>query len=154
MASGETDAYVEIERLQRAYADIATRSAWSEVPSLLTPDAHITFDTHSGEPFEVHGATQFAEFGARMTGVFTFYEYIPLNFVVTISAGGTARGRTYSLEVSEDAKSGEWIEFYGTYDDEYALHEGSWRFSRRRYSTYGRRTGGRLEAYPLRWGPV
>jgi hypothetical protein len=151
VATTETDAYIEIERLQRAYADISTRGAWDEVPRLLTPDAHITFDTRSGPPLEIHGAVQFGAFGARMTDVFNFYEYIPLNFVVTFSAADTARGRTYSLEVAEDAKSGAWMEFYGTYDDEYAVHEGTWRYSRRHYRTYGRRTGGRLEAYPLPW---
>jgi SnoaL-like domain len=149
--AAESDAYIAIERLQRAYADIATRSAWDEVPHLLTPDAHITFDTRSGAPMEIHGSVQFGEFGAKMQGVFGFYEYIPLNFVVSFETGGTAKGRTYSLEVAEAAKSGEWMEFYGTYDDEYALHEGSWRFSRRHYRTYGRRTSGRLEAYPLPW---
>jgi hypothetical protein len=151
VATSENDAYMAIERLQRAYADIATRSAWEEVPNLLTPDAQVTFDTRSGTPLEIHGSVQFGEFGAKMKGAFSFYEYIPLNFVVTFSPGDTAQGRTYSLEVAEDAKSGAWLEFFGTYDDEYALHEGSWRFSRRHYRTYGRRTGGHLEAYPLPW---
>jgi hypothetical protein len=151
VVTSETDAYLAIERLQRAYADIATRSAWEEVPDLLTPDAHVTFDTRSGTPMEIHGSVQFGEFGAKMKGAFGFYQYIPLNFVVTFNAGDTAQGRTYSLEVAEEARSGTWLEFYGTYDDEYALHEGSWRFSRRHYRTYGRRTDGRLEAYPLPW---
>src|SRR3954463_13603139 len=124
MPSGETDAYIAIDRLQRAYADVATRLAWDEAPTLLTPDAHITFDTRTGQPFEIHGATAFAEFGAKMVGVFGFYEYIPLNFVVTIAADGTATGRTWSLEVGEEVQSGAWVEFYGSYDDEYALHEG------------------------------
>jgi hypothetical protein len=151
VAKSETDSYLAIERLQRAYADISTRSAWDEVPRLLTPDAHISFDTRSGAPLEIHGSVQFAEFGAKMKGAFAFYEYIPLNFVVSFNTDGTAQGRTYSLEVAEDAKSGTWLEFYGTYDDEYALHDGTWRFSRRHYRTYGRRTDGRLEAYPLPW---
>jgi hypothetical protein len=145
----ETVGYIAIQRLQSAYADISTRHAWREIVSIATPDACFSFDTHSGEPFQIRGAAEFGEFGAKMTGGFTFYEYIPLNFVVTFDPDGTARGRTYSLEVTEDAKTGDWVEFYGVYDDEYALFENEWRFSGRQYRTYGRRTAGRLEAFPL-----
>ena len=80
---------------------------------------------------------------------FAFYEYIPLNFVVTIASDDTASGRSYSLEVAEDRESGEWFEFYGTYQDEYTVFEGTWRFASRRYQTYGRRTGGMLTSFPL-----
>jgi SnoaL-like domain len=141
--------YLAIMRLQRSYADIATRAAWKEVASLATPDARFSFDTHSGTVFEMNGPVAFGEFGARMTKSFTFYEYIPLNFVVTIGPDGTAEGRSFSLEVAEDGETGDWVEFYGVYRDEYELFEGSWRFSLRHYRTYGRRTGGRLQAFAL-----
>jgi hypothetical protein len=146
-------AYLAIQRLQRAYADIATRNAWSEVGSLTTPDARFTFDTHSGTVFEVKGPAEFAAFGSQMNQRFRFYEYVPLNFVVTIGTDGTARGRSYSLEVAEDGETGKWNEFFGVYDDEYAVFEGTWRFARRQYRTYGRRTDGRLEAFPLETTP-
>jgi hypothetical protein len=142
-------AYLAIQRLQRAYADIATRQAWSEVPSLATPDARFSFDTHSGPVIEIEGPEEFGAFGAKANARFAFYEYIPLNFVVTIGSDDTARGRSYSLEVAEDRESGEWFEFYGTYRDEYAVFEGTWRFARRHYQTYGRRTGGMLTSFPL-----
>jgi hypothetical protein len=145
----DTLAYLAIMRLQRAYADIATRHAWQEVTSIATPDAQFTFDTHSGTLFEVEGAAEFGEFGVRMTQGFSFYEYIPLNFVVTFESDHNARGRSYSLEVTENRETGDWTEFYGVYQDEYAVFEGSWRFARRRYQTYGRRTNARLEAFPL-----
>lgn len=144
-----SDDYTAIDRLQRAYADVATRKAWAEVPALLTDDAIVTFDTRAGTPFEVQGAVAFAEFGAKAVGIFGFYEYIPLNFVVTIGDDGTAQGRTYSLEVADLLSTGEWIEYYGVYDDSYAHVDGTWRFARRHYRTYGRRTDGRLEKFPL-----
>ncbi len=150
----DTHAYIAIMRLQRAYADISTRRAWKEVPSLATPDAQFTFDTRSGKVFEVNGAVAFAEFGARMTASFTFYEYIPLNFVVTFSSDSRAAGRSYALEVAEDRDSGDWINFYGVYEDEYAVLDGAWRFARRRYRTFGRRRAGQLEAFPLEAGPL
>ena len=142
-------AYLSIARLLRSYADIATRQAWDEVASLATPDARFSFDTHSGQVFEFEGPVEFGAFGARMNQRFTFYEFIPLNFVVTFGTGATARGRSYSLEVAEDRETGDWTEFYGMYQDEYAVFEDTWRFARRHYQTYGRRTGGRLEVFPL-----
>jgi hypothetical protein len=145
----EALAYLAIMRLQRAYADVATRRAWPEIALLATPDARFSFDTRSGRIMEVVGAEAFGEFGAKMTARFSFYEYVPLNAIVTIGSGGTARGRAYSLEVGEDRDSGEWINFYGFYHDDYVLLDGAWRFARRHYQTLARRTGDRLEAYPL-----
>jgi hypothetical protein len=150
----DSPAYLAIARLQRSYADIATRRAWNEVASLASPNAHFSFDLHAGKSFQVDGAVEFGEFGAKMTAGFTFYEYIPLNFVVEIGPDGVAHGRSYSLEVAEDAKTGEWIEFYGVYQDEYAIFEGTWRFTRRHYQTFGRRTAGRLESFPLEDSPL
>ena len=149
----DTLAYVAIMRLHRAYADISTRQAWSEIASLATPDARFSFDTRSGSVFEVIGAQAFGEFGAKMTDRFSFYEYIPLNTVVTISTG-TARGRSYSLEVGEDRGTREWINFYGLYHDDYVLFDGTWRFARRQYQTLARRTGDQLQAYPLQDRPL
>jgi SnoaL-like domain len=145
----DTCAYLGIMRLQRAYADISTRRAWAEVPSLATPDAQFVFDTRSGQVFEVNGTAAYAEFGAKMTEAFSFYEYIPVNFVVSIDPEGTAQGRTFSLEVAEERETGDWLDFYGLYQDSYMLLEGNWRFTRRHYRTLGRRRAGQLQAFSL-----
>lgn len=145
----DTDAYLAIERLQRSYADIATRHAWGEITAIAVPDALFTFDTHADNMFEVKGVAAFAEFGTKMTDRFSFYVYTPLNFVVSINSDGTAYGRSYALEAATDADTGDWLNFYGIYQDHYAIFEGTWRFARRHYRTYGRRTAGRLEAFPL-----
>lgn len=147
-------AYLAIMRLQRAYADIATRRAWPEIAALATPDARFSFDTRSGPVIEVVGAKALGEFGAKATGSFSFYEYLPLNTVVTIGTTGTAQGRSYSLELCEDRDTREWINFYGLYHDDYALFDGTWRFARRQYQTLGRRTGDRMEAFPLQDRPL
>jgi SnoaL-like domain len=141
-------AYLELMRLQRAYADIATRRAWPEIAALAIPGARFSFDTRSGRVIEVD-AGALGEFGARATAQFSFYEYIPLNAVVTIDATGTARGRSYALEVGELRDTREWINFYGFYHDDYVRLDGTWRFARRQYQTLARRTGDRMETFLL-----
>jgi hypothetical protein len=133
----DAETYAAIQQLQQAYADVVTRGAWDEVPTLLTPDAHIRFVTSSGEVFEVDGAEAFGKFGANMTG-FDFFQYIPLTFVVSSTPEGTLEGRTSSLEVAEN-EAGEWIESYSIYDDVYAQTDGRWRFARRSHRTVKRR---------------
>ena len=142
-------AYIAIAQLQRRYADISTRRAWSEVGTIATPACRFSFDTRHGL-FEIEGAAAFAESGAQLADRFTFSDFIPVNFVVTFGSDGTAHGRSYCLEVAEERETGEWIEHYGLYEDEYALFEGTWRFSRRHYRTLARRTAvGPAEIFPL-----
>ena len=96
------------------------------------------------------GIDAFVEFGATMTDRFSFYEYVPLNFVVKVDPAGTARGRSYSFEIGEDRDTGEVVTFYGMYHDDYARVDDTWLFTRRQYQTLARRTGdGALESYPL-----
>jgi hypothetical protein len=144
----DIEAYIAIARLQNAYADISTRHAWDEMEALATPDARFSFHTKGGL-FEVEGGAAFAELGPRMSEQFSFHLLVPVNFVVVVGTDGTAQGRSYLLELNEDRESGTWNEVFGTYSDDYVLYEGTWRFSRREYSPFGRRSGGRLEAFPL-----
>ncbi len=101
------------------------------------------------EAIEIDGPAEFAAFGSRSNERFSFYVYIPLNFVVTIGNDGTATGYSYSHEVAEERDSGVWAEFYGTYEDEYSCFEATWRFACRHYRTYGRLTASRFEHFPL-----
>lgn len=141
---------IAIMRLQRAYADVSTRRAWPEFAALATPDARFSFDTRTGDVIEVIGMEAFAQFAATMTDRFSFYEYVPLNFVVKVDSADTARGRSYSFEIGEDRETGEVVTFYGMYHDDYARVDGTWRFTRRQYQTLARRTGdGAVESHPL-----
>jgi hypothetical protein len=145
----DTEAYVAISRLQRAYADVSTRHAWDEMESLATPDARFSYHTKNGV-FEIRGGGGFAELGPQMSQQFGFHLLIPINFVVAIGVDRTtATGRSYLLEYNEERESGTWNEIYGIYYDEYKLHEGSWLFSKREYRPFGRRSAGRLEWFPL-----
>jgi hypothetical protein len=148
----ETKAYIAITRLVRAYADIGVRRAWDEVLSLAAPRARFSFHTKTGVvEFE---AETFAEQGARMSGIFSFAAAYPVNFVIAVGADGTARGRSYLFEVAEDRETGERIEVYGVYHDEYVVHGGKWLFSAREYRPLARRTDGRLEAFPMEDRPL
>jgi hypothetical protein len=133
----DAETHAAIQQLQHAYADIATRMAWGEATSILAPEIHITFNTASGAVHEIEGLAAYTEFAAKMTG-FVFYEYLPMNFAVSPGADGTLVGRTYSLEVAEN-EAGEWLEFYGQYEDTYAQVDGEWRFARRIYRTVKQR---------------
>jgi SnoaL-like domain len=141
-------AHVAITRLQGRYADIASRQAWSEVQSIVLPDATFSFDLGAGDVLTFVGPDELAAFGARACERFTFYQYIPLNTVVSLTSKHRASGRSYALEVGVDKANGEWTEFYGLYDDDYAVDHGEWRFARRHFHTLARRGGGKTRTFP------
>jgi hypothetical protein len=151
LMSDDVLAEMAIARLQRAYADAATRKAWSELAALFTPDCRIQFDTSSGNVIEVIGGEAFGAFAAKTADRFAFWEYVPLNFVVEIDPAGTARGRTYSFEIDLDDDTGEIVNSYGLYHDDYVRVDGTWLWNRRRYQTLARRKGDEaMVSFPLK----
>jgi hypothetical protein len=148
----DNDAYLDIMRLHRAYADISTRQAWDEVASITTPDMCWHYTLSSGRTLDCNGPVEYVKFHLEITR-FRFFEQIPLNFVVDIGSDGTAHGRSYVLEVAEDADTGDWINFYVAFRDEFATFEGSWRFSRRNVRTL-RRITSRPELFPVDFRPL
>lgn len=127
--------YGAVAQLQQTYADIASRGAWGEAAALFTPGTTLTFHTWSGALFELRGADSFASFGGQMTDRYSFFEYLPMNFIAWPLGDGTLGGRAYSLEVGEEKGSGAWVESFSVYEDEYAQHDGAWRFARRAQRT-------------------
>ena len=127
--------YGVVAQLQQAYADIASRGAWGEATAIFIPGANISFRTWSGAVFDLQGADSFGAFGGQMTDRYSFFEYFPMNFVAWPLGDGKLGGRTYSLEVGEERPSGAWVESFSVYDDEYAQHDGAWRFASRAQRT-------------------
>lgn len=142
-------AYVAITRLQNRYADVATRRAWAEMADLALPTARFSFDLQAGRVLEFVGPAALAEFGSRATAGYSFYEYLPLNTVVTVADDTSATGRFYALEIGVDAASGAWTEFYGFYFDEYACVESRWLFARRAFQILTHRTGSKITSFPM-----
>ena len=60
-----------------------------------------------------------------------------------MTSDATATGRFYALEIGVERYSGDWVEFFGGYDDLYELRDGRWLYARRAFRTLARRTGGR-----------
>jgi hypothetical protein len=141
-------AHVAITRLQGRYADIASRQAWPEMQSIVLADATFSFNLGAGDVLTFVGPDELAAFSARACERFAFYEYIPLNTVISLTSKHRAGGRSYSLEVGVDKASGEWTEFYGLYHDDYTVDHGKWRFARRHFQTMARRGEGRTRTFP------
>jgi hypothetical protein len=113
--------------------------AWDELGSIVASDARFSFELPDGHDVDLVGPAALGEFGRRATASFSFYGYQPLNTVVHTSDAEAAAGRSYSLEVAVDRISGDWLEFYGRYDDEYVLDDHRWCFARRSFRTLARR---------------
>lgn len=150
----ETVAYVAIERLIAAYADIVTRRAWPELEDLFVPDAPVHVDTVTNPVIELVGAKAVGEFVGAAIERFDFFEFVVLNRHVEIAGNGDgdgdddrARGRMYLCELRQEAATGHWTNAYGVYHDEYRKQDGRWRFAERRYQSLART--GRADVFPF-----
>ncbi len=132
-------AYLAITQLHGRYADIATRRAWGELADLVRADSRFSFELPNGQVLELVGPAALAEFGSRATAQFSFYQYVPLNTVVTVTGDSTATGRFFNLEIGMDT-GGEWTEFYGRYEDDFVTDGDRWLFARRAFQVLATRT--------------
>ena len=131
----------DITQLHAAYADIASRRAWGEMSGIVRPEATFTFtlETGAGDSVELTGPDELAEFGQAATAAFDFYSYQPLNFVLTGETDAGASGRFYAREVATLLTTGQWLEFYGLYDDDYVRVDERWWFARRHFRVLAQR---------------
>jgi len=148
--SGETDAYVDITRLQASYADVVTRRAWDELDSLFLPGAPIRIDTVTRPVVSLSGADELGSFISEALERFEFFEFVILNTVIDVHDQSRASGRVWMVEVRQEHGSGAWSNAFGLYQDDYAIHDGRWRFAERRYQSLARRIGiERAEVFAL-----
>lgn len=141
----DTDAYIAITRLQAAYADVVTRRAWQELDGLFLPDCPISVDTITRPAVELSGPQALVEFISEALMRFDFFEFVILNTVVEINPDDSATGRIYIEEIRHEAEDDAWSQAFGLYQDDYARHDGNWRFAERRYRSLARRQSDRSE---------
>lgn len=135
----DAHAYIEITRLQSAYADVVTRRAWAELEPLFVPEAPVHVDTVTAPVIELVGAAALGDFIADAIERFEFFEFVILNTVVRVDGGGVARGRLYMVELRQERAAAEWSNAFGVYHDDYALRDGRWCFAERHYQSLARK---------------
>ena len=75
--------------------------------SITTPDMSWHYVLLSGRTLECNGTAEYVQFHLEVNPRFSFFQQIPLNFVVDIGPDGTARGRSYVLEVAVETGTGQ-----------------------------------------------
>jgi hypothetical protein len=137
----ETIDYVAVNRLQHAYADVATRRAWDELNEIFVAEIPITIDLRDRDPLVFDGCDAFREFVSTAVDRFEFFEFVILNTRVYLNHGGdpdTAVARMYMSELRQDHAEHNWSVIYGVYHDRFRRIAGQWWFVGRNYSSLAR----------------
>ena len=147
----DTIDYVEITRLQNAYADVVTRRAWAELHDMFLADAPVRVDTVTNPAIELTGPQEVGDFIGTAVERFEFFEFVPLSTRIELRAAGDAdraTARLYICELRQDAASGHATQAFGVYQDEYRRADGRWWFARRNYQSLARSGRGEVFAFP------
>jgi hypothetical protein len=147
----DTIDYVEITRLQNAYADVVTRRAWPELHDMFLADAPVRVDTVTNPAIELTGPQAVGDFIGTAVERFEFFEFVPLSTRVALRVGDDAdraSARLYICELRQDAASGHATQAFGVYRDDYRRIDGRWWFARRDYQSLARSGRGEVFAFP------
>jgi hypothetical protein len=139
--SQETIDYVAVNRLQHAYADIATRRAWDELDEIFVPEIPISVELRDRDPYEFGNREAFKEFVSAAVDRFEFFEFVILNTRVYLEHEGDpdiAVARLYMSELRQDHAEHGWSVVYGVYHDRFRRIDGQWWFVSRNYSSLAR----------------
>src|SRR5438046_8448449 len=134
----ETIDYIAVNRLQHAYADIATRRAWAELDEIFVPDIPISIDLRDREPLVFDSCEGFRAFVSAAVDRFEFFEFVLLNPRVYLEHEGdpdAAVARMYMSELRQDHAEHTWSVVYGVYLDRFRRLDGRWWFVSRNYSS-------------------
>jgi hypothetical protein len=137
----ETVDYTAVNRLQHAYADVATRRAWHELDEIFVADIPVTIDLRDREAYAFDGRDAFKEFVSAAVDHFEFFEFVILNTRVYLQHEGNpdaAVARMYMSELRQDHAEHRWSVVYGVYHDQFHRIDGQWWFVSRHYSSLAR----------------
>jgi len=137
----ETIDYIAVNRLQHAYADIATRRAWSELDEIFRPDISIVVNLRDRDPLEFDDCEGFRGFVSAAVDRFEFFEFVLLNTRVYLQHEGdpdAAVARMYMSELRQDHAEHNWSVVYGVYHDRFHRIDDRWWFTARNYSSLAR----------------
>jgi hypothetical protein len=141
---GDARDYVAITRLQARYADVVNRRAWAELTDLFERGCVIRVDTVTAPAREFDGSIALGEFIGGAIARFDFFEFVILNTVVDVGAGGdadAATGRVFMCEIRRDHDTEQFSTAFGVYHDHYrrvSSATAEWRFARRDYQSLAR----------------
>ena len=155
VALQETVDYVAVTRLQGAYADVVNRRAWTELDELFRPDAHVTVDTVTNDPFELDGPVAVGAFIGGAIERFSFFEFVILNTRVSLGVDGDASratARVFMCELRQDGDNGHASQAFGVYHDHYVKIEGRWWFAKRNYQSLTRTGRNEVFDFPPEFG--
>jgi len=137
----ETIDYIAVNRLQHAYADIATRRAWAELDEIFVPDIPISIDLRDRDPLVFDSCEGFRGFVSAAVDRFEFFEFVLLNTRVYLEHEGdpdAAVARMYMCELRQDHAEHTWSVVYGVYLARFRRLDGRWWFVSRNYSSLAR----------------
>jgi hypothetical protein len=135
---------IDLDRLQRAYADVVNRRAWDELDGIFAPDIVLRIDPIDRPVIEVEGPDGFRAFVEPAVTRFAFFEFVILNSHVelpTSEAPDDASARIYMCEVRRAADTHDWSTAYGLYQDRYRRGADGWRIAERSYRSLTRTDG-------------
>jgi hypothetical protein len=137
----ETIDYIAVNRLQTAYADIATRRAWDELDEIFVADIPISINLRDRDAYEFEDRDAFREFVSAAVDRFEFFEFVILNTRVYLNYEGNrdaAVARMYMSELRQDHAERRWSVVYGVYHDQFHRLDDRWWFVSRNYSSLAR----------------
>lgn len=148
--ASETDDYVAIVRLQRAYADAVDRRDWEALHDLFRPDATVTLDLVTRPGRTIVGPEALGAFIGTAIERFTFFEFVILNAHVELWPDGdhdAATARVFMCEIRQAEGASDRDDAFGLYQDRYVRVDGRWWFGERQYRSMARFPAGPI--FPL-----
>lgn len=135
-ALADAVARVEVDALQRAYADAVNRRAWDDLEALFRPDATVELDLGERGHRTLEGPATVSGFIRGALERFRFFQLVVLTSKVDLRPEGrpeTASARLTITELRVPVDGDERDDSFGVYHDRYVRTPDGWRIEHRHY---------------------